>query len=164
MATWAELSAAAPELAQEGLELLYRDGIGQAQLATVRGDALPRINPVWIRIVDGGLYAFLRTSHKRDDLEADSRFALHSHQDREHVSDFSLRGRAAPVDDEAVRRAVTAQWYFEPDEAYRLFEFSIEVALIGRRASANEMPSHSSWRPTVTPGTRRRRRSLSPQP
>lgn len=146
LATWDDLAREAPDLAREGTELMNRDGILMAQLATVRGDDLPRINPIWIGIVNGRLYSFIRKSHKRDDLEADGRYALHSHQDAEHVSDFSMRGRARPVDDPGVVRAVTAAWYFEPDEAYRLFEFSIEVALLGRRASAQEMPRHASWR------------------
>lgn len=147
MATWAEFEAAAPDLAREGHELLDRDGIAQAQLATVRGTALPRINPVWVRVVDGRLYAFILKSHKRDDLEADGRYALHSHQDATHVSDFSIRGRVRPVDDEETRSAVARQWYFEPDEAYRLFEFPIAVAVLGRRSTGNDMPQHTSWRP-----------------
>jgi hypothetical protein len=97
--------------------------------------------------VDDRLYVFVRESHKRDDLEADGRYALHSHQDAAHVSDFSLRGRAQPIDDEAVRERIASAWYFEPDEAYRLFELSIEVAVLGRRSSADEMPKHEAWRP-----------------
>jgi hypothetical protein len=151
MATWGELATAAPALAEEGSRLLDRDGIAMAQLATVRGDGLPRINPVWVRVVDDHLYVFVLKSHKRDDLEADGRYALHSHQDAAHVSDFSLRGRAHPVDDETVRSRVATAWYFEPDEAYRLFELSIEVALLGRRTSMDEMPRHEVWRAASPP-------------
>lgn len=46
MVTWAELSAAAPALAQVGHRLLTQFGVGLAFLATVRRDGGPRMHPV----------------------------------------------------------------------------------------------------------------------
>ena len=146
MLSWADFSTAAPELAAEGERLFSRDGIGQALLATVRGDEPPRIHPIYLTIVGEGLYAFILRSPKRRDLERDGRFALHTHQDPAAPSEFSLRGRARLVADEAVRSAVAADWSFEVDETYELVEFKLESALLGRRDSADEWPPrYSSW-------------------
>jgi hypothetical protein len=151
MLTWADFRAAAPRLAEEGERLLYRDGIGQALLATVRGDDPPRIHPIHLAIADDHLYAFIRQSPKLQDLEQDGRFALHTHQDPAAPSEFSLRGRAQLLRDEAVRSAVAAGWSFEVDESYRLVEFMIESALLGSRNNADEWPPrYSSW---ATPAT-----------
>jgi hypothetical protein len=145
--TWAEFEAAAPDMAADARILLRRDGIDQAMLATVRGDELPRINPIYVGIVDGRLYAFLLGSTKLNALEQDGRFALHSHQDSKTLSEFLARGRAGPVDDDDVRAAVAATWTFEVDETYRLFDFSIEAATIGRRDGPDEWPPrYQSWR------------------
>jgi nitroimidazol reductase NimA-like FMN-containing flavoprotein (pyridoxamine 5'-phosphate oxidase superfamily) len=150
--TWADFKAAAPELAAEGERLLNRGGIGQALHATVRGDEPPRIHPIYFAIADERLYAFILRSPKLRDLEEDGRFALHTHQDPAAPSEFSLRGRAQLVRDEAIRSAVAAGRSFEVDETYGLVEFRIESALLGSRSSAEEWPPrYSSWAaPTAT--------------
>lgn len=150
MATWAEFEAAAPELAAEGRRLLYRDGQGQAMLATVRDGEPPRINPITVGIVGGRMQAFILHSPKLVDLEMDGRYALHSHHDPAAPSEFALRGRARLVEDAAVRSTVAADWAFEVDDTYRLFEFSIESALVGRRPTADDWPPrYASWKPTA---------------
>jgi len=78
---------------------------GEALLATVRGDAPPRIHPIGVGIVDGRLYAFINPSPKRLDLEQDGRFALHTHQDPTAPDEFMVRGLAAAVVDPRRRRA-----------------------------------------------------------
>ncbi len=146
MATWAEFATAAPELASQGRDLLYRGGHGQALLATVRGDDLPRIHPISLGIVGDRLYAFILRSAKRLDLEQDGRFALHTLQDPAAPSEFAIRGRATIVDAEAVRSEVARGWSFEVDETYGLFEFSIEAALLGVRDGPDDWPPrYTSW-------------------
>ena len=146
MATWAEFAAAAPELAEEGRRLLYRDGHAQGLLATVRGGDPPRIHPVSLGIADGRLYCFVLKSAKRTDLEQDGRFALHTLQDPAAPSEFAIRGRAALIRAEDVRSAVASDWSFEVDETYWLFEFSIESALLGIREAADDWPpAYSTW-------------------
>ena len=146
MTTWADFEAAAPDLAGEGARLFHRGDIDEALLATVRGDDLPRIHPIWIRVVDGALYAFILKSAKRADLEEDGRFALHSHQDAAVPSEFSVRGRARLVEAQDVRDRVASEWYFEVDESYRLFAFDIEAAVLGLRNDADEWPPrYASW-------------------
>jgi hypothetical protein len=151
MATWAEFEAAAPAMAATGRRLLYRDGRGQAMLATVRGDEEPpRMNPITLAILDGRVFAFILKSLKLADLERDGRYALHSHHDPAAPSEFALRGRARLVADAAVRAAAAAKWDFEVDDTYRLFEFSIESALLGERPTADDWPpKYTSWKPTA---------------
>jgi hypothetical protein len=148
MATWAEFEAAAPDLAAEGRRLLYRDGEGQAMLATVRGtDEPPRMNPITLGIFGGRAHAFILQSPKLVDLETDGRYALHSHHDPAAPSEFTLRGRASLVEDEGRRSAVAADWPFEVDDTYRLFEFSIDSALVGHRPTADDWPpKYTSWK------------------
>lgn len=145
MVTWADFEAAAPEMAIEGRRLLYARGDGEALLATVRQDEPPRIHPINVGIVGQRLYAFLLRSPKRGDLERDGRFAMHAHQDPAGPDEFSLRGRAQRVDDEAVRSAVAAGWSFSVDETYHLFEFSIAGAVLGSRTADEWPPRYSSW-------------------
>jgi hypothetical protein len=148
MVTWAEFATAAPDIAAEGRRLIYARGDGEALLATIRGDDLPRIHPVNVAIVDGGLYVFvIAASPKRLDLEEDGRFALHTHQDPAAPSEVALRGRARLVDDPGERARVGGGWAFEVDEGYTLFEFSIESALLGARPTADDWPPrYTSWR------------------
>ena len=146
MATWAELEAAAPELAAEGRRLIYRGDAGEMLLATVRGDEPPRIHPINVGIVDGRLYAFILRSAKRTDLERDARYALHTHQDPAAPSEFAVRGRASVVTSEHARSAAAAAWPFEVDDTYTLFEFSVVTALLGVRDTPDDWPPrYSSW-------------------
>ena len=152
--SWGDFEQAAPELAAEGRRLLHRDGIGQGLLATVRDDDAPRIHPIWFAIVDGRLYAFISRSAKRADLERDGRFALHNHVDPDAPSEFSVRGRALAIDDVDTRSGVAADWAFEVDETYRLFELEVEAAVLGARSSPDDWPpQYASWTaggPTTT--------------
>jgi hypothetical protein len=147
LATWAQFEAAAPEMAAAGRALVYRTTTGEALLATVRGDAPPRIHPIYMAIVKGRLVAFLLRSPKATDLAEDGRYALHAHQDPAVPHEFVIRGRARPLDDEVNRRAMGDAWYFGVDDKYRLFEFDIEHAILGERATADDWPPrYTSWR------------------
>lgn len=148
MVAWKDFAAAAPELAAKGRRLFEQRGDGEAFLATVRGDNPPRIHPVNVAIVDERLLAFLIVgSAKLADLERDGRYALHAHQDPAEPHEFQVRGRAAEVTDPATRATAAAAWPFEVDEGYRLFEFGIEHAVFGERASADDWPPvYTSWR------------------
>ncbi len=147
MATWGEFSKAAPELAADGRRLFYRTETGEAMLATVRRDLPPRLHPIYLAVLDDRLVAFILASAKRRDLEEDGRYALHAHVDPAAPSEFSVRGRARLIDDDATRAGIGDRWYFQVDESYELFEFSIESAVMGRRDSADEWPPrYTTWR------------------
>ena len=144
--SWSAYAAAAPDLAAEGRTLLRRGGGDEGLLATVRGDATPRIHPVSVGVVDGSLFVFVLPSAKGVDLEIDGRYALHAHQDPLAPGEFSIRGRAFAVDDPAVVAEVARAWPFEVDGSYRLFELRIEGAILGRRPTADDWPPHySTW-------------------
>jgi hypothetical protein len=124
-------------------------------LATVRGDDLPRIHPISVAIVDGRLYAFIIVgSPKHSDLERDGRYAMHTHQDPEAPSELMIRGRARLVADPVERRRVGDGWTFEADDGYTLFEFGIEQAVLGQRATADDWPPvYTSWPSRPRPAT-----------
>jgi hypothetical protein len=144
-ASWGEFNAAAPKLAGAGQRHLDR-GAGAALLATVRGsESPPRIHPVTVGIVDGGLYVFLLDSAKRADLVEDGRFALHAPQDRDAPDEFSIRGRATLIPQGELRDRVGAGWFFEVDDTYWLFELKLRTALLGERAGDEWPPRYTRW-------------------
>jgi hypothetical protein len=140
---WAAFATAAPDVAGAGRRALERTGDGF--LATVRGDAPPRIHPVAVAVVDGGLYTFLLDSAKRRDLAEDGRYALHAHQDPADPVEFAIRGRARLVPAGPVRDRVAAGWSFDVDDTYWLFELRIEAAILGERAADEWPPRYRRW-------------------
>jgi len=150
MVTWSEFAGAAPEIAREGRRLIDASDDLKVLLATVRGGDLPRIHPITMAIVDDRLYAFIiAKSPKKLDLELDGRYALHTHLDPAVPTEVALRGRARLVDARDERDRVAVGWAFEVDDDYTLFEFSIEHALLGTRATANDWPPvYTSWHAT----------------
>ena len=140
-AGWAEFAAASPELAAAGAR-----SNGAALLATVRGaDAAPRLHPVTVGIVDGGLYVLVLDSAKRRDLAEDGRYAVHAHQDQAAPDEFSVRGRARLVPAGAMRDRVGRGWFFEVDDTYWLFELAIETAILGERGADEWPPHYTRW-------------------
>jgi len=152
MTKWNDLAAGAPTIAAAGRRLIERSGIGEGLLATVRGDAPPRIHPVHVRIVDGRLLTFVIVgSAKAGDLAADGRYALHAHQDPAVPHEFLVRGHATPVGDADLRAAAAGEWSFEVDDGYMLYELSIDQAVLGERPTADDWPPvYTSWRAGTT--------------
>jgi hypothetical protein len=148
MASWTDFELAAPVVAAAGRELIYRSGDGEGLLVTVRGDQPPRVHPVNVGVVDGHLYTFVQArSAKRRDLDEDGRYALHTNIDPAAPSEFMVRGRAVLVEDEATRRAIAADWFFNVNESYPLYELLVEHALLGVRPTADDWPPvYSSWK------------------
>lgn len=144
MATWSDFADRAPDLARKGRTLLYRTGGGEALLATVRDAEPPRIHPIAIEQRDGGLYAFVLRSKKLTDLRTDGRYALHAYPDAVVPHEFAVRGRVRGVDD-ARRAALAGDWPFEVGDALA-FEFLVEEAVLGERASRDEWPpKYTTW-------------------
>jgi hypothetical protein len=145
MARWGEFASGSPELAEKGRKLLYQTGGGEAMLATVSGGAAPpRIHPIAVGIVEGGLYAFILPSPKLTDLEDDGRYALHAYPDPAVPHELQIRGRVRRVDDQT-RNALAKAWSFDVGSAWA-YEFLIEDVLVGERDSRNDWPPrYSSW-------------------
>jgi len=150
MVTWGEFERADAEVAAKGRSLFYRTGHGEAVLATVRGNQSPRIHPVAVAIVNGGLFAFVLPSPKLFDLEKDGRFAMHAYPDAEVPHEFMLRGRARRVD-VATREQLAADWSFDVGNA-SAYEFLIEEAIVGERDDRNTWPPrYAVWPKTKRP-------------
>ena len=128
MARWSELLAAAPELAGFGAERL---AVAPAYLATVRATGAPRVHPVTPIIGAGGLFLFMEpTSPKGRDLRERSWYALHNGVPdiRGTGGEFSVIGRAVPVDEPDVRVAAARAASYTPADRYVLFELHVAEA------------------------------------
>ncbi|SCL65038.1 pyridoxamine 5'-phosphate oxidase family protein [Micromonospora chersina] len=133
MASWSEFAADEPRLADEIRLLLQQYGPGFGYLATVRADGGPRVHPVSPVITDDGLWCFVIDSPKRRDLERDGRFALHSFPPEESDDEAYVAGRARPVTDPATVARVARIGRAAPQGDWRLFEFTVDVAMLTRR-------------------------------
>ena len=136
MARWSEFAAVEPRLADVVQQLLYQYGPGLAYLATVRPDGGPRVHPVSPVISNGGLYCFIIDSPKRHDLERDGRYALHAFPPENSDDEAYLAGRATRVTNSLVITRLASEMRAEPRVDWRLYEFSVEVAMAVRRGSA----------------------------
>ena len=146
-ASWGELEAAEPDVAARGRALLEARGHGTGLLATVRDGVPPRIHPMSVEIVEGHLLTVvLGGSAKARDIEADGRYALHSHQNEAKPDEFQVRGRARIVPPGEFRDRVVAQWPFEPGPEDHVVELRIEHALLGERPDADAWPpAYRAW-------------------
>jgi hypothetical protein len=152
MASWSEFAAAEPTLAAAIRALLQQYGPGMGYLATVRPDGGPRVHPVSPVITGGGLYCFVVDSPKRRDLERDGRYALHSYPPEESDDEAYVAGRAVPVTDPGVITHLADGLRASPDVDWRLYEFTVESAMLRRHGPTGALPLASS--PGTPPVTR----------
>ncbi|WBB78254.1 pyridoxamine 5'-phosphate oxidase family protein [Micromonospora sp. WMMD882] len=150
MASWSEFAADEPRLADGIRVLLQQYGPGFGYLATVRADGGPRVHPVSPVITDEGLFCFVVDSPKRRDLERDGRYALHSFPPEDSDDEAYVAGHARPVTDRARVARLAEGARARPGADWRLFEFTVDVAMLARRAPADAIyldPAHA--RPAV---------------
>jgi hypothetical protein len=154
MTTWNDFSAAQPDMAQQGRELLYDVGVGLGFLATSRPDGGPRVHPVCPLISDDGLFVFVVPSPKQRDLHRDGRYALHTIPLERNEDAFYLTGTAHHVEDEQLRRRLCQQFADEratlsieaPVPEQHLFELRIDSAMLTRTAGHGDPdPKHTVW-------------------
>ena len=136
MASWSDFCADEPRLAEAIRALMQQYGPGLGYLATVRADGGPRVHPVSPVITDDGLYCFVVDSPKRRDLERDGRYALHAFPPENSDDEAYLAGRATRVTDSEVIARLAAEMRAEPRIDWRLYEFTVEVAMAVRRGVA----------------------------
>ncbi|WBB65679.1 pyridoxamine 5'-phosphate oxidase family protein [Micromonospora sp. WMMD812] len=150
MASWSEFAADEPRLADGIRVLLQQYGPGFGYLATVRADGGPRVHPVSPVITDEGLFCFIIDSPKRRDLERDGRYALHSFPPEESDDEAYVAGHARPVTDQARVARLAANAGAAPQVDWRLFEFTVDVAMLARRDSGSAGgPGEGRGRPAV---------------
>jgi hypothetical protein len=151
MASWSEFAADEPLLAESIRLLMQQYGPGYGYLATVRADGGPRVHPVSPVITDDGLFCFIVDSPKRRDLERDGRYALHSFPPEESDDEAYVAGRARQVTDQERIDQLAGSLRAAPQVDWRLFEFSVDVAMLARhgRAGADPLGDGRTGRPDV---------------
>jgi hypothetical protein len=171
MASWSEFAADEPRLARSIRHLIQQYGPGLGYLATVRADGGPRVHPVSPVITDEGLFCFVVDSPKRRDLERDGRYALHSFPPEDSDDEAYLAGHAHPVTDPARVARLATSLRAAPGVDWRLFEFSVDVAMLTRRGGGGEPMGVQIWfdpagaeRPTGSRDAPARRRIRSAVP
>lgn len=110
MASWSRFVADRPDLASVAHDLLSGFGVGLAFLATIRRDGGPRLHPISPLLYEGGIFALLIPSPKRDDLLRDPRYALHSFP-RPQDDALYLTGSVARVDSPALAGGLR-DWFY----------------------------------------------------
>jgi hypothetical protein len=154
MASWNEFSAAEPQMAQQGRNLLYQVGVGLAYLATVRSDGGPRLHPICPLICAEGLFAFIVPSPKRADLHRDGRYALHSFPTDDNEDAFYVVGSARHEQRPELRAQLAEQFADErkalgiaPADDHELFVFDVASTMLTRTTGHGDpSPQHSVWR------------------
>ena len=131
--TWAELEAAAPEVAAPARELLERWGFVLA--GTIRRDGTPRISPVEAHFVGGELVVvMIRGTLKARDVLRDARVVLNTPiaDAASPGAELKLRGRAVEVDDRERRRAVAdaveTRSGWRPHDDWHVFAIDLDDA------------------------------------
>jgi nitroimidazol reductase NimA-like FMN-containing flavoprotein (pyridoxamine 5'-phosphate oxidase superfamily) len=131
MATWREVTAAAPDLAAEVRNRF--DATGMGLLATLRKDGSPRISGIEPFFTDDELWlGSMPGARKEADLRRDPRLALHSASADKEVQDGDAKvtGRAVPVeDDERFARfveAFRAHNGYAPEGRFPLFTVDLD--------------------------------------
>jgi hypothetical protein len=142
MASWSEFATAEPALAASIHALVHQYGPGFGYLATVRADGGPRVHPVSPFITRDGLFCFVIDSPKRRDLERDGRYALHSFPAEVSDDEAYLAGVARPVTDPDRVNRCAADMRAAPAVDWRLFEFTVDVAMVVRQGYAAGPTSH----------------------
>jgi hypothetical protein len=153
--SWGELIEQRPDLASAGRAILYQFSVGLAFLSTVRRDGGPRVHPVCPLLTASGMYGFIISSPKCDDLRRDPRYALHSYP-REHDEDaFYVTGSAVELFDPVQREELSRLYVGERPEIdlsdeymaqQSLFEFLIGSCLVTRtNGHGDPNPRHEIW-------------------
>jgi hypothetical protein len=112
------------------------------------------VSPV---ITDDGLFCFIIDSPKRRDIDRDGRYCLHSFPPEETDDEAYLSGRARQVTDRAQVARLAGTMRAQPDANWRLYEFSIDVAMVGRHQSGTGPlgAMYEIWRDIDTHGSGR---------
>jgi hypothetical protein len=144
MASWSDFAAAEPMLAAGIRALLQQYGPGMGYLATIRPDGGPRVHPVSPVFTDDGLYCFIVDSPKRRDLDRDGRYALHSYPPEDNDDEACLTGHATPVHDPLTVTRLAGALHASPDVDWRLYELTIETAMLRHHGPAGALPLAAS--------------------
>jgi hypothetical protein len=129
LASWREVEAEAPELAEMARRLF--DAHKHKTLATLRRDGSPRISGIEADFDDGELWlGSMPGAVKALDLRRDPRFALHSATLDPSMSegDAKVAGRAEEITDDGVKAARSDS--DQPPGPYHLFRCEIAELVV----------------------------------
>ena len=148
MATWKEVTDAAPELARNARARFEATGL--AMLATLRKDGSPRICAIELTFAnDDWWFGSMPDARKEADLRRDPRLALHAASVDKEVKegDAKLTGRAVLVEDEATFEAfvnaVREQNGAAPEGPFPLFR--VDVTSVSLLEPAGDHLDISWW-------------------
>jgi hypothetical protein len=152
MASWVDFAATEPGLASAVKALVCQYGSGMGYLATVRADGAPRVHPVAPVITDEGLFCFIIRSPKRHDLDRDGRYALHAFPPEESDDEAYVSGRAQIVPEGAQRDRLSRLMRADPTLDWKLYELSVEVAMVVRRGLGGSTSRREVWQDPIRDG------------
>ena len=132
MASWREVEAEAPELAERAWALFELDK--HKTLATLRRDGSPRISGTELELVDGDLWlGSMENAVKALDLRRDPRYALHSlSTEAGWKGDAKIAGRAEETADQDARARIVGEG--SQTHAFRLDVEELVVVRLGEPA------------------------------
>jgi Pyridoxamine 5'-phosphate oxidase len=151
VATWAEVTAAAPELARAARGFL--DAGVHKTLATLRRDGAPRISGTEVYFVwDDLWFGSMWMARKARDLRADPRFALHSASPDPPSwrGDATVSGRVEEVTDPrriAEFMAVASPEQPSPPGQMHLFRADVREVLVVRLGEPADHLEITVWNP-----------------
>lgn len=127
MATWGQVTAAVPELAEAVLARLTART--HLVLATLRADGAPRVSGTELVVAGGELWlGAMPGARKGADLRRDARFALHGGSDDPPgwTGDGKVAGTAHEVTDDAVRAEVARALPEQPPGPWELWRLALD--------------------------------------
>jgi hypothetical protein len=132
MASWREVEAEVPELAERAWALFELDK--HKTLATLRRDGSPRISGTELELVDGDLWlGSMENAVKALDLRRDPRYALHSlSTEAGWKGDAKIAGRAEETSDQDARARIVGEG--SQAHAFRLDVEELVVVRLGEPA------------------------------
>jgi hypothetical protein len=151
MATWTDVTAAAPEIAALAKDRIEATGL--ALLATLRRDGYPRLSGVEPSFSAGEVWlGMMPRSLKALDLLRDPRMSLHNATVDKDVKegDVKITGRATAVSDrvtlEQFREATKAKSGFDPGSDFHLFTVDVLEVSTLRPAPDQSYLIIDAWR------------------
>jgi hypothetical protein len=144
MASWSEVEAAAPELAQRARG--YFDAGVHKTIATLRKDGSPRISGTEVEFARGEMWiGSMWQAVKALDLRRDPRYALHcgSQDPPDWNGDAKLAGVVEEVQDEAVKSDLSSEG--TPSGPYHLFRCDIAELVVVRLGEPADHLVIESW-------------------
>ena len=147
MATWKDVTTAAPELAQAARELFEANK--HLTIATLRKDGSPRISGIECRFIEDDLwFGSMPDAVKARDLQRDPRFALHSGTGDASAwnGDAKVAGRAEEITEPARRAEIfAAMGQSDPGTAHMFRAELNEVSAVRLGEPADHLVI-DSWR------------------